>query len=44
MFRNAGRKRRGGAGQSLVEFSLILFPLFFVLLGSSSSASSSTPT
>jgi len=31
--RNAGRKRRGGAGQSLVEFSLILFPLFFVLLG-----------
>jgi Flp pilus assembly protein TadG len=31
--RNAGQKRRGGAGQSLVEFSLILFPLFFVLLG-----------
>ena len=31
--RNPGRKRRGGAGQSLVEFSLILFPLFFVLLG-----------
>ena len=31
--RNAGRKRRDGAGQSLVEFSLILFPLFFILLG-----------
>jgi len=29
----AARRRRGGAGQSLVEFSLILFPLFFVLLG-----------
>jgi Flp pilus assembly protein TadG len=27
------RKRRGGAGQSLVEFSLILFPLFFIILG-----------
>ena len=26
-------KRRGGAGQSLVEFSLVLFPLFFILLG-----------
>ena len=27
------RERHGEAGQSLVEFSLIIFPLFFVLLG-----------
>jgi Flp pilus assembly protein TadG len=27
------RRRDGEAGQSLVEFSLILFPLFFILLG-----------
>jgi Flp pilus assembly protein TadG len=31
--RKAARRRRGGAGQSLVEFSLILFPLFFIILG-----------
>jgi Flp pilus assembly protein TadG len=31
--RMAARRRRGGAGQSLVEFSLILFPLFFIILG-----------
>lgn len=31
--RRRGRGRRDGSGQSLVEFSLILMPLFLILLG-----------
>jgi Flp pilus assembly protein TadG len=33
LFRVHRRRERDEAGQSLVEFSLILFPLFFILLG-----------
>jgi Flp pilus assembly protein TadG len=33
LIKGRGRRERGEAGQSLVEFSLILFPLFFIFLG-----------